>query len=820
MATLPNLVFEKILNRTKIGQTGARRELLQNVIMNSPDGIVVLDEEGDLEMANPAFFQMTGLAPDSTISDLRRYFGKNFIIPMSLAEVQDKMLQFERHLQNLLGEKIKVIISHYFVHDKARGGKYVVFQFRDARRGPWVETETERVHDELDKLTMQRTGELEKEISTLKAELERQKITQRALLGAKAELKDFFVEAPVGMHWIDAKGVILRTNKAELKLLGYTHKEYIGRNIREFHVDEDAVSDVLQRLHRGEEVHNYEARLRRKDGGIVNVAIDANGLWRKGEFVSGRLVTTDMTERKWLEEKLLDARKELETDAEIRKEQFRSMIENASDVAAKRTRAEAARVELASIVQSSDDAILSGNAAGIITSWNPAAARLFGYAADEIMGRPMLILSPLDRLQETQKLFERIQNGHHIIQYETVRLGKDKGEIHVSLTISPIRDGTKIAGFSAIIRDITERRKAEAALRESEERYYQIIDAVTDYAIIGMDRKGYIQTWNRGAERIYGFRGEKTLGKHFSIFCPEEGREAGLPEHFLEEAARYGKTDYTGWRVKKDGTRFWADVTFTALKNENNEVIGFSMITRDRTNWYNLEKAKEDFISTATHELRTPLTALQGYLSLLQKNSAALTEKQAGYIDKIWRSSKKLHGLVENLLNVLKIEEGDPPALTRFSLAAALDDVVGEYPAAPTSKKITVKLDHDREVFADPDHTKKILSNLIGNAIKYTKDDGRIEVYSREIPDRHMLEIFIKDNGVGIPAESLPNIFYKFYRVPNDLSVKAGGTGLGLYIVKRLAEAQGGGVFVQSEPGHGSVFSFTLPLAQKEQEKV
>jgi len=246
----------------------------------------------------------------------------------------------------------------------------------------------------------------------------------------EAELRDFVDNSVVALHRVGADGTILWANRAEMELLGYTPEEYIGHNISEFHVDADVLKDILTSLSRGETLHGREACLRRKDGSLRRVVIYSNAYLEAGKFVHTRCFTLDVTEQA-------------------------AAIE--------------AGQRLAAIVTSSEDAIASKDLNGIITSWNGSAERMFGWKADEIIGRPVLVLIPPELHSDEDLILGKIRRGERIEHFETVRVRKDGERIAVSLTVSPIKDaGGRIIGAAKIVRDITERKRTEDGLRRAE----------------------------------------------------------------------------------------------------------------------------------------------------------------------------------------------------------------------------------------------------------------------------------------------------------------------------------------------------------------
>lgn len=271
---------------------------------------------------------------------------------------------------------------------------------------------------------------LQQKARALETEIcERQK-AQQALESREAELKDFIENAAIGMHWLGGDGTILWANRAEMNLLGYSREEYIGRHISEFHADQAVIEDILERQGRHEELRGCEARLRCKDGSIRHVRIDSKAFVQDGKFLHTRCFTTDITDKKQAEE---------------------------------------SSRRLAAIVESSDDAIASKDLNGVVTSWNAGAERIFGYKAEEIVGRPITLIIPPELQDDEVRILRKIGAGERIEHFETVRLTKSGERIDVSLTVSPVKDQRgEIIGAAKIVRDITQRKKMEIALHTAE----------------------------------------------------------------------------------------------------------------------------------------------------------------------------------------------------------------------------------------------------------------------------------------------------------------------------------------------------------------
>jgi PAS domain S-box-containing protein len=265
-------------------------------------------------------------------------------------------------------------------------------------------------------------GKLVGAINMLVDITERKK-AEEALRQNSQELSEFFENASEAIHWIGVDGTILRANQAELRMLGYSAEEYVGRNIAGFHVDKDVIRDILKRLKRGETLESYSARMRRKDGSIRDVLINSSVYFENGKLVHSRCFTRDVTE-------------ELQTEKILR--------------------------HFAAIIETTDDAVVSKDLNGIVTSWNRAAERLFGYKAEEVIGKSISILIPPDRFDEEPAILARLRRGEQLDHYETVRKAKDGRQIHVSLTVSPIKNAEgKITGASKIARDISDQKRAQ-----------------------------------------------------------------------------------------------------------------------------------------------------------------------------------------------------------------------------------------------------------------------------------------------------------------------------------------------------------------------
>ncbi|HSJ65225.1 MAG TPA: PAS domain-containing sensor histidine kinase [Gemmatimonadaceae bacterium] len=364
--------------------------------------------------------------------------------------------------------------------------------------------------------------------------------------------------------------------------------------------------------------------------------------------------------------------------------------------------------------------------------------------------------------------------------------------------------------------------------------YALLVDSVRDYAIFALDPTGHVLSWNLGAERIKGYKSEEIVGKHFSIFYPPEDVENGKTAFELRVAAREGRFEDEGWRVRKDGSLFWANVVITALRDSNGQLVGFAKVTRDLTERKAAEeraladaqrlaaaeaanRAKSEFLTTLSHELRTPLNAIAGYVQLLDVGVAGpVSEQQREFLERIRGSQQQLLGIINDLLNYSRIEA----AQVSYDLEPVqLREVVerGLRMVTPQAAGRGLRLEQGpcaETAVARVDESKldQIVLNLLTNAVRFTPSGGLITVGCAVAGDR--ATISVRDTGQGIPAEHLTTIFEPFVQVGRKLTSAAEGVGLGLAISRELARGMGGDLSVESTPGEGSVFTISLPRSR------
>jgi PAS domain S-box-containing protein len=464
---------------------------------------------------------------------------------------------------------------------------------------------------------------------------------------------------------------------------------------------------------------------------------------------------------------------------------------------------------------------------------NQSAVRNYGYSHEEFLS---LTIKDIRPQEDIPALLESAAKAPPDTEISGVwkHRRKNGSVIDVEIVSHPlVYDGRKAR--LVVATDITTRKKAQEALRQSEERFRLLVSEVEDYAILMLDPDGIIVSWNAGAERIKGYQPWEIIGQHFSRFYPTEDVERGKPAYELKIAREQGRfEEEEGWRVRKDGSRFWANVVITALRDETGRLRGFAKVTRDITEHKRtaelLMRAKEEaeraskfkdqFLSTMSHELRTPLNAVLGFSDLLaDERYGPLNDRQQRYVSHIHTGGKHLLRLISDILDLSKIEAGRME-LTRedVTLASAFSEVISAlYPLA--EKKTQALFQHvnpDLHVNADAMRLKQALMNLVGNAIKFTPEGGRIELTARQLD--HQVRIEVRDNGPGIPPEQQQRIFEAFVRLAQTGGAE--GTGLGLAITARLVELHGGKLGIESQPGQGSCFYFSLPTVTATREQL
>ena len=498
-----------------------------------------------------------------------------------------------------------------------------------------------------------------------------------------------------------------------------------------------------------------------------------------------------------------------------------------------------------------DYAIFLLGPTGQILSWNQGAESIMGYLASEVVGSHFSIFYGPEDL-EKQKPANELAVAETVgrVEDEGWRIRKDGSRFWANTTITPLRDPTgRVRGFAKVTRDLTKRRESEESLRRSEEQFRLLVEAVKDYAIFLLDPDGVVATWNEGARRLKQYEPSEIIGKHFSAFYPSIDVIAGKPARELELALAWGSVEDEGWRVRKDGTTFWANVVITAVFDERGRHRGFTKVTRDITQRKHAEevqralieqrearyqaeeerrrteaayrssqeanRAKDEFLMTLSHELRTPMTSILGWAHLLPSLPPGSSAFQEAVLA-IARSAKLQTRLIDDVLDVSRIVSGKLRlTVENIDTVRLLNAAIDAVRPAAVAKSITIAVELSPElgtITGDPTRLQQILWNLLANAMKFTPKGGTVEVRARRTSSH--LQISVRDTGEGIDSRFLPYIFEPFRQADSNSTRSHGGLGLGLSIVRYIAEAHGGGVSAESEGlGKGATFIVTLPIA-------
>jgi PAS domain S-box-containing protein len=515
-----------------------------------------------------------------------------------------------------------------------------------------------------------------------------------------------------------------------------------------------------------------------------------------------------------------------------------------------------------------DYAIFALDPDGYILSWNAGARRFKGYESEEAIGRHFSMFYPPEKIAERfpeHELEVAARVGH--FEDEGWRVRKDGSRFWANVVITALRgEQGELIGFAKVTRDLTERRRAELALRESEQRFRLLVQGVKDYAIFMLDASGHVATWNDGAERIKGYTADEIIGKHMRSFYPAEDNAVDKTGHELEVAAREGSFEEEGERIRKDGSRFWANVLITALRDERGRLIGYAKVTRDLTERNaaqaralddarrlaseetarqhaeeraaelrqlaarlseqaaelesrsaeaeSANRAKGAFLAAMSHELRTPLNAIGGYTELLQMGiTGPVTPAQVDQLDRIRRAQQHLLGVINEILNFSRVDAGRVDyRIDRVAMQATIESVAQMI--APQAARKDIVFQHvpsgpDLAARADQAKVQQVLLNLLSNALKFTAPGGRVTVWAERAGANVVTHV--RDNGIGVEADKLDAIFEPFIQVGRSLTSDHEGTGLGLAISRDLARGMRGDLTVVSEPGEGSTFSLVLP---------
>lgn len=546
------------------------------------------------------------------------------------------------------------------------------------------------------------------------------------------------------------------------------------------------------------------------------------------------------------------------------------------------------------IAEISDYAIFSLSPDGIIQDWNKGAEKIKGYSANEIVGKSFkTFYLPEDQKSKLpERLLEEARKTGRAAN-EGWRLRKNGTKFWGSVVITAIHDDDEnVIGFTKVTRDLTERKYAEdkqqknneeltaateeltatteeltaateelqeinaelvasqnqlqeanASLKASEQRYHRMIAEVSDYAIVLLSREGIIENWNKGAEHIKGYAAGEIVGKSFKEFYTKEDLKNKLPETLLERARKEGKARHEGWRVRKDGSKFWSSVVITALHDENNKIIGFSKVTRDlterkladdkiRENTERLEQQNKElermnqeltsFAYVSSHDLQEPLRKIQTFITRITETEVSnLTEKGKDYFTRIQNAANRMQVLIDDLLTYSRTNT-DQRKVETTDLNVILSEVKSDLREKIDEKQVEIKSTKLPTLDVIAFQFRQLLINLIGNSMKFSKQGvaPKIEIKSdvisgneipdhKQLPDKKYHHITLTDNGIGFEPEYNQKIFEVFQRLHGRSEYS--GTGIGLAICKKIVENHNGFIRAEGTPDVGATFHIYLP---------
>ena len=607
---------------------------------------------------------------------------------------------------------------------------------------------------------------------------------------------------------LDPPGYVTTWNSGAQRLHGYQPAEIIGQHFSRFFTASDQADGLPARLLAEARARSRSARegsCVRKDGAkfsaatVIQVVNDP-----AGGLIGFAQITRDITERQAAHQALSDS-----------EQRFRLLVDGVSDYA-----------------------IFMLDPSGIVTNWNTGAQRIKGYTAHEIVGQHFSrFYTKEDRTAGLPARVLDIAAREGRFEAEGWRVRKDGSRFWATVVMDAIRSETgKLLGFAKITRDITERQQAQEALRESERQFRLLVSGVTDYALFMLDPNGIVTNWNAGAQRIKGYTADEIVGQHFSKFYPDAQRSAGFPARSLQAAAQHGRFEAEGWRVRKDGTLFWANVVIDAIRDESGQLVGFAKITRDITERRAAQKALEEaqaqlaqaqkmealgqLTGGVAHDFNNLLMIVGGHIHTL-KRLVGDDPKGRRAVEAIERASRRGESLTRQLLTFSRRQSFNPVVVnlhdTIEGLRAMLASSIGG-----SASLVTSVLPDLWPVAVDLSELELALVNLVLNARDAMGGSGAITLTGENVElkrsdtpaniEGEFVALTVADTGCGIPPDILPKVFEPFFTTKRT----GKGTGLGLSQVHGFAHQSGGTLTIASEVGQGTRVTIYLPRTRSE----
>jgi len=609
------------------------------------------------------------------------------------------------------------------------------------------------------------------------------------------------------IYMLDLEGRVMSWSPAAARIKGWRLEEVEGQSFRRFFTPEDrraGVPEAILARARAEGRAESEGWRLRRDGGRFWAHASLHAIHGEdGEVVGFAKITRDVTHQRAAQQALIESER-----------RFRYLVEGVVDYA-----------------------IYMLDPNGVVVNWNRGAERAKGYRADEIVGRHFSVFYTAEDRQAglpTLALERALADGRW--EMEGWRVRKDGSRFWASVVIDAIHDDDgRHIGFAKITRDISERRAAQEALAQSERQFRMLVAGVVDYALIMLDPNGVITNWNAGAEHIKGYRAEEIVGRHVSTFYTEADRLAGEPARALQTAIDEGRYEAEAWRVRKDGSLFWANVVLDTIRDEAGELVGFAKITRDITERRNAQlelhaaherlaqAQKMEAIGQLTggvaHDFNNLLMVVGGQAQLLRRRIGD-DPRAAKALDAIEISARRGKDLTRQLLAFARRQRLNPIVFSLHDRARDLSQLLG----ASVGRSVGLSIDIPEAIWAvevDAGELELALLNLAVNARDAMPNGGSLTVAAQNVRlksgeidkaiEGDFVAVTVRDTGMGIPPDILTRVFEPFFTT-KDVNR---GTGLGLSQVYGFVEQSGGRATVTSELGVGTSFTLYLPRSTK-----
>jgi two-component system sensor kinase FixL len=618
------------------------------------------------------------------------------------------------------------------------------------------------------------------------------------LHASERQWREVFEHNPAMYFMVDASGIVLSVNAFGASQLGYGASELVGQSVLNLVFEEDDKEFVRRKMSLCLETpgrsNSWEVRNRRKDGTMLWIREDARAMWWSRNQLIMLIAREDISER------------------------YRGALESA---------------QLAALVSSSDDAIVSKTLDGTITSWNTGATNILGYQADEMIGQPITRVIPPELHQEEKQILLRLHRGERIQHYETIRLAKDGRRVDISLTVSPLfNQSGKVVGASKVARDITERKLAEQALRETAARLRTLTETAVDGVIL-IDARGVVLMFNTACEKLFGYSADTVIGENVKML---------MPQPYRHEHDRY-ITNYRDTRdpkiigigrevigLRKDGSTFPMDLSVGEARQDGESIfVGIirDLSSRKRTE-AELEQARAELLRVArvttlgeltaaiAHEVNQPLTGL------VSSGNACL-RWLAGDVPNLKAAQESVERMIsagsragEVIGRIRALIGKAPPLRDRLNINDAITEVIvlirGEIQRNRISLRTKLSTDVPL-VLGDRIQLQQVILNLILNAMEAMSDVSpqprELSVSSAKDGPNGAL-VSVRDSGTGLDGTALDRLFEAFY------TTKAHGMGIGLAVSRTIIQAHGGRLWAAPNVPQGAIFQFTLPADGEE----